>query len=240
MYDPQLGRWHVIDPMVDSSYSWTPYRYSYDNPINIIDPDGMDEWEINSRGQTTWKKESETHQLFSIDNKGNRINSITIENRNILDQLSQSKSKPVIEDAEGNVIEQGDTRVAITDKRSSDDMLKIFKFVSDNTNVEWNINYAKVDGEIKYGIQTSSLENICYNTFGKDEIVTSIHSHPREPNNFNSEMESMWGDRSNSYSINYNNYVYMPKSTRLYSVKEGKSSYIRHIYNNYKRFINMY
>ena len=42
-YDPQIGRWHVIDLMVENNhYEWTPYAYVYNNPIALIDPFGLD------------------------------------------------------------------------------------------------------------------------------------------------------------------------------------------------------
>nr|WP_319570099.1 DUF6443 domain-containing protein [uncultured Draconibacterium sp.] len=41
-YDPELGRWYSIDPHADKYYSWSPYTYVYNNPINAIDPDGRD------------------------------------------------------------------------------------------------------------------------------------------------------------------------------------------------------
>ena len=38
-YDPQIGRWHVVDPLIENTND--AYGYVYDNPINLIDPTGM-------------------------------------------------------------------------------------------------------------------------------------------------------------------------------------------------------
>jgi RHS repeat-associated protein len=40
-YDPQIGKFHQIDPLAEASESWSTYSFSFDNPVAFNDPTGL-------------------------------------------------------------------------------------------------------------------------------------------------------------------------------------------------------
>jgi len=65
MYDPALGRWQVSDPLSEKYYSISPYAYVANNPIRLIDPNGM---EIDSASRAEWDK-----LKSKVENKADRL-----------------------------------------------------------------------------------------------------------------------------------------------------------------------
>lgn len=72
-YDPALGRWMNVDPLAQEFYAWSPYNYTYNNPVNFIDPTGM--------GPETIYKDEMGNTLANTNDGNNAIVVVANENK---------------------------------------------------------------------------------------------------------------------------------------------------------------
>jgi len=73
MYDAQLGRWHVVDPLADISLDFNPYHFVSNNPINRIDPMGLTDFALNKKtGEITQvgEENEEEDRILKTNRKG--------------------------------------------------------------------------------------------------------------------------------------------------------------------------
>jgi len=73
MYDPQLGRWHVVDPLAERRIGWSPYAYCLNNPILRIDPNGLTDFTFDKKTgdvKQVGEKNDDPDRILKTNRKG--------------------------------------------------------------------------------------------------------------------------------------------------------------------------
>ena len=238
MYNPTIARWTTADPLSEKYYGISPYVYCLGNPISIIDPNGMDIWTMDEKGNVVWVKESDDHRLYYMNNDGLLSDDyVSVSDRSILDDLTKTEAK----------VDGGAKVSSHTSKTGINDIFKVFKFASDKTKVEWAVHRNGDTYTIGTGHNSYSASSWEDYTNGKPNAT--VHSHPGIKAAVDEETFSM-GYGAPYRDTDWNNvridvkqarekarksYVYFPNSGRLYNVGYHNAIYIKDI-KNYRGF----
>jgi RHS repeat-associated protein len=73
LYNPQIGRFIRVDPMADHRINYTPYNYVRNNPMRLIDPNGMldanpNDYVFNQNGNFVRIDKNNTPDRLFIEN----------------------------------------------------------------------------------------------------------------------------------------------------------------------------
>ena len=238
MYNPAIARWTAADPLSEKYYGISPYVYCLGNPISIIDPNGMDIWTMDEKGNVVWVKESDDHRLYYMNNDGLLSDDyVSVSDRSILDDLTKTEAK----------VDGGAKVSSHTSKSGINDIFKVFKFASDKTKVEWAVH--RNGDTYTIGTGHNSYSASSWEDYTKDKPNATVHSHPGIKAAVDEETFSM-GYGAPYRDTDWNNvridvkqarekarksYVYFPNSGRLYNVGYHNAIYIKDI-KNYRGF----
>ena len=238
MYNPAIARWTAADPLSEKYYGISPYVYCLGNPISIIDPNGMDIWTMDEKGNVVWVKESDDHRLYYMNNDGLLSDDyVSVSDRSILDDLTKTEAK----------VDGGAKVGSHTSKSGINDIFKVFKFASDKTKVEWAVH--RNGDTYTIGTGHNSYSASSWEDYTKDKPNATVHSHPGIKAAVDEETFSM-GYGAPYRDTDWNNvridvkqarekarksYVYFPNSGRLYNVGYHNAIYIKDI-KNYRGF----
>jgi RHS repeat-associated protein len=55
MHDPRIGRFFAVDPLAKEYPELTPYQFSSNSPIDMVELEGMEGWAINNKGEVYYQ-----------------------------------------------------------------------------------------------------------------------------------------------------------------------------------------
>jgi len=118
MYDPQLGRWFVMDPAIeDNHFDYSPYAYVYNNPMLFIDPFGLDSIFYDQAGEEINRISCDNDFFFLEHSDGNK----TINGNNYYQGLSK-ESFFGDRSGDGELFENVDKTTMDSDEKIAEDV----------------------------------------------------------------------------------------------------------------------
>ena len=180
-YDPAIARWNAVDPLAEKYYPVTPYAFCTDNPVNLVDPDGMDIWELDSLGHIVAVIRNNEYDAFHIVKQNSYGNWERTGQSISFDYGTIGK---VYSDLERESTVGGKINLTMFEVRGDDNAQNLFEFMANPEfmGVEWE--------HIKIGAADSG-RNVVGNSHVKDKtgllryyfntgytIRESNHSHP--------------------------------------------------------------
>jgi len=106
----------------------SPYAYCGDDPVNKVDSNGLDEWEINSKGFLVNRIENKEYDgFFIVSDAGKRTaeKSLILPYGTVVNYFNRENSKK----------EEYD----VFELTGNSQTKQLFTFLADNTSVEWNL-----------------------------------------------------------------------------------------------------
>ena len=204
--NPMASIWYGVDPLAEKFPNIGAYVYCHGNPINMIDPDGKDDYKLNKNGQISFWRRT---------------------NAKTTDRIFSGKSHILINKGLASQLVKNQTRngtIALTNK--SDDAFKFFKFVADNTNVEWNLIGERSDnGGVVFKLNSDFQSTADVNTVNAGKFLFMLHSHP-------------WGSNEGvtRASGNYNEYKNTPAGELVKQYyRDGDVWTLDAIYGRYRK-----
>ena len=220
MYDPALGRWHVMDPSSEKYFGVSPYAYCKNNPILRIDIDGKDDYVVNKYGYvsfwsgTKYEDKKDRVYYYGGKNKPKQISGkpITIMDTKLMPAMVENQGK------EGRITTYGQTG-------NIHDAANLFKFAADNSIVEWKLDVYENenDGATAVIITDHKEGSVESGNNAKRRMTVNgskkidIHSHPGD--------ESQGASASDMKYINSrNNAVYLKRNQTLHDYNSKQSN----------------
>jgi len=211
-YDPFTARWATRDPLAGKYHSLSPYNYCGGNPVNLVDPDGKDVWEIDNFGNVISQTSDSSQDAFYLVQKNTEGG---------YDRIKDSDGNDI-----GIVYEYGTVLSSYNEGGSNfkfefatnEDGASLFKFLADNTSVEYGLigttdNYSSVFTNNSNN-SINMLKEAIRISFDGFQLKFLLHNHPinTPPSGFDKNKDV--GDKTVAKAIakmfgpNVRNYVY--------------------------------
>lgn len=246
MYEPALGRFMTMDPLAEKYYSISPYAYCGNNPINNVDPNGLDIWDLDLNGNIV---------NYSVTKEYDMIRMVNSDKDPLCFEYGTITYQPMI-DSEGS-------KYDLYRINGDENGRKVFEMLAQNTDVEWSLG--QFDGNVNEPnvLTTSHNEKsdggLSHFLAQHQSMVMNLdrwdHNHPGGsifPSSYSKKDGSLGGDMgtishfnslSPSNHIKYNIYTlfggqwnYHPYSKGMDIIYGGKETEIKgvEVYGNQK------